>query len=124
MIEAMSVKLADAATLLSFEYKHVLAKRLVAEKVSRMGGFIFLMEMILNFTESGGEILNEHGAAIYVHPDIVEEAYDYELSFSWTTDIRVFAGRMPRRASPGKHLLRLQLWDAAYKIADRPIVIS
>lgn len=118
------ISLADAATLLSCEYKHALAKRLVAEKVSRMGGFIFLMEMILDFTESGGKILNEYGAAIYVHPDIVEEAYDYELSFSWTTDIRMFASQMPRRASPAKHLLRLQLWDAATKIAGRPILIG
>ncbi|MCP1471998.1 hypothetical protein J3E64_003713 [Sphingobium sp. OAS761] len=115
------VKLECAAVLLSAEFKQTLAKRLVEDELSRMGSFIFLMSRILDFVERGGKIVNEYGAAIYIHPDIVEEAYAYELSFSWTTDIKVFAKRKPRRGSRGSHLLRLQLWDAAYKIEGRPI---
>lgn len=89
-----------------------------------MGGFIFLMSHILDFVEGGGQIMNEYGATIFIHPDIVEEAYAYELSFSWTTDIKVFAKRKPQRQSRGAHLLRLQLWDAAYKMDGRPVTLE
>jgi len=124
MFEILSeVQVADSSTLLSPTFKHALAKRLAKDRMTRMGGFIFLMEHILDFVENGGKILNEHGAAIYIHPDIVEEAYGYELSFTWTTDIRVFAKQKPMRRSPSHHLLRLQLWDATYKIAGRPITV-
>ncbi|HEX7822829.1 MAG TPA: hypothetical protein VF463_19695 [Sphingobium sp.] len=119
-----AISLFTATVLLSPELKMTLARRLVEDEISRMGGFIFLMSRILDFTDGGGRVLNEHGAAIYIHQDIVEEAYDYELSFSWTTDIKVFANRKPRRKSPSRHLLRLQLWDAAYKIEGRPIIVE
>lgn len=118
------VYLALTATLLSPEFKQALAKRLVEDDISRMGGFIFQMSRILDFTDGGGQIVNEHGAAIFIHPDVVEEAYAYELSFSWITDIQVFAQRKPQRRSQARHLLRFQLWDAAYKIEGRPIVIE
>ncbi|OSZ69560.1 hypothetical protein CAP40_01505 [Sphingomonas sp. IBVSS2] len=88
-----------------------------------MGGFIFLMSHILDFIDEGGRILNGHGAAIYIHPDVVEEAYGYELSFSWTTDIKAFATKTPDRKTPGKHLLRMQLWQAAYILAGRPLAV-
>ncbi|QDX25727.1 hypothetical protein FPZ54_06645 [Sphingomonas suaedae] len=116
--------LASTAILLAPDFKQALAKRLVEDEMTRMGGFIFLMSRILDFAEGGGKIVNEYGASIYIHPDIVEEAYAYELSFSWTTDIKVFAKRKPRRQSRGVHLLRLQLWDAAYKIDGRPVMVE
>ena len=109
---------------MSPDYKQALAKRLVMDCMTRMGGFIFLMNRILDFADQGGRLVNEHGAAIYIHPDVVEEAYGYELSFSWTTDIKGFAARKPCRQSPGKHLLRLHLWDAAYKLAGGPFTAA
>ncbi|MDQ4418844.1 hypothetical protein OOT33_00080 [Sphingobium sp. DEHP117] len=116
--------LLPASVLLSPAFKQALAKRFVEDCMTRMGGFIFQDSRIQNFKDDGGRILNEKRVAIYIHDDVVEEAYGYELSFSWTTDIRVFADRMPERNSPGSHLLRLQLWDAAYKIDDRPIIVG
>ena len=113
------IYLPPEATLRSPEMKQALAKRLVEDGISRMGGFIFLEDKILNHADDGGRIINEYGGAIYIHPDVVEEAYGWDVSFSWTTDIKVFAKRMPKRRSPSRHLLRLQLWFAAYALDDR-----
>lgn len=114
----------SAETLLSPEWKHALAKRLKSEGVSRMGGFLFLLAMILDFWENGGTIIDEESNPLKLHYDIIEEAYAYELTFSWTTDIRQFAESVPLRGSKKHLLLRLQLWDAAYKIAGDPITID
>ncbi len=117
------IYLADDTTLLGRAYKHALAKRLEEDNLSRMGGFIFVMSHILDHHDADGKIINEHGAAIHIHPDIVEEAYGWGVHFSWHTEIRrEFANRMPTRRSQNKHLLRFQLWDAAYKINERPIL--
>ncbi|MEL6709053.1 MAG: hypothetical protein AAFP79_12295 [Pseudomonadota bacterium] len=114
----------ETQTLLSPEWKQALAKRLSRDEVTRLGGFLFLMSHILDFHDDGGVILDGDGEALKIHDDIVEEAFGWELTFSWNTDVQEFAERMPRRRSEEHLLLRLQLWDAAYKIEGDPVLVE
>ena len=115
--------IARAALLLSPAYKHTLAVRLVEDEMTREGGFHFLMPTILDFHDDGGLLIDEELRTIVVDENIVERAYGYELTYSWTTDIKKFATVMPKRRSPARLLLRFQVWDAAYRIVGRPVEI-
>ena len=120
---AKGIVVAKATTLLSPEYKHALAARLVEDEMTREGSFLFLMPAILDFHDDGGLLIDQELKTIVVDENIVERAYGFELTYSWTTDIKKFATAMPKRRSPARLLLRFQVWDAAYRIIDRPITI-
>lgn len=110
--------------LLSRAFIVALATKLVAYGFSRMGGFIWLMETILDYHDDGGRIYDGGGVRIEIHPDIVEDAFFWDLSFTWITAVKVFAHREAQRNPQERLLPRLRLFDAAFKIKGDPIVLD
>ncbi len=111
-------------TLRSKKFIGALARKIDKYGLTRMGGFIFLMGTTLDHRDDGGMIFDGNGDQISVHDDVVEEAYNWELSFSWHTDIKVFATRMPKRRAKVALVPRIRLWDATFKIIGDPIVVD
>lgn len=107
--------------LLSAYYKHKLAIYLVNLGLSRHGTTRWLMDVIYGHMEDGGKIYDGEGDEIYLYPDIIEDAYFEDTSHCWNTDVKRFADRMPKRRSPDRLILRLQLFDAALRIEGHPI---
>jgi len=112
--------------LLSPEYKHLLAKRLVkmrykGKPLSRQSTTDWLSDVINQLCEDGGKIYDEDGDEIIIYDEIFDDAYFDDPSFSWNSDVRRFARRMPKRRSSDCLILRLQLFDAAFRIIGKPI---
>lgn len=119
-----TVKVLTDEQLRSPAYIHQLATRMTEEGITRMGGFLFLMETLFDFRDDGGMVLDGEGQSIDLHDDVIEDAYAWEVTFSWNTDVQVFAERLPLRRVKSSLIARLRLWDAAYRISGRPITIE
>jgi len=110
---------AKDSVLRSKEYLHWLAKRMRELGITRMGGFIFLLEHLTEHLQAGGIIRDAKGRIITLGDDAIENAFFGELSFSWHSDFQVFVDRMPMRRAKRRLIPRLILWDAALRIHDR-----
>lgn len=112
--------------LLSPMYKHLLAKRLVQLKykerpLSRRTTTDWLADNIFKFCENGGKIYDEDGDEIIIYDEIFEDSYFDDKAHSWNSDVRRFSKKMPKRRSSDRLILRLQLFDAAFRIIGKPI---
>ena len=59
-----------------------------------------------------------------INDETIDRAYGRDEGGTWNSNVKVFATRRPQRRPAQKMLLRLQLWDAAFKIAGRPIGLA
>jgi len=124
--EIIGIYVEEDSWLLSPEYKHLLAKRLVSLRIkkkplSRQSTTDWLSDVINQFCEDGGTIYDEDGDEIIIYDEIFDDAYFDDPSFSWNSDVRRFARKMPKRRSSDRLILRLQLFDAAFRIIGEPI---
>lgn len=108
--------------ILTREFVHELAKKIEAQKLSRQKSIGWLDEKL--FHELKLRVFHANGAEFHVYPGIYEDAYFGSMDYRWNTDIKAFADRMPQRAPNKKLLLRLWLWDLAFKIDGNPIVLN
>lgn len=114
------VWVAKESVLRSKEYLHWLAKRMKDLEITRMGGFIFLLQMLTEFIQAGGIVRDASGKKIVLHDNVIEDAYGWEVTFSWNSDFQAeFVDRMPLRRAAERLVPRLQLWDAALRIYDK-----
>ncbi|MFT6660687.1 MAG: hypothetical protein ACJA0K_000664 [Maricaulis maris] len=114
------IVLATDDELLSMEFFRALARRVKELDRSRLGTTAWLDEKLFCWP---GDIFNADGTELILYEDIVDEAYGWEESFSWNTNVKVFAERPPKRRPNRAILLRLKLWDAAFKIDADPICL-
>jgi len=124
--ELYDIYVEEDAWLLSAQYKHELAKRLCAivyreKQLSRLSTTDWLATIIQEFCEEGGRIFDGDGDEIIIHDEIFDDAYFDDTAHSWNSDVRRFAKRIPAYNSPEKLTLRLQLFDAAFRILGEPI---
>ena len=106
--------------LLTPEYFWALARKIDALGLSRLGTTAWLDEKLFCWP---GEVLNADGSLFQLHEDIIDDAYGWEESFSWNSNVKKIAGSGPKRRPNTRLLLRLQLWDAAFKIDADPIIL-
>jgi hypothetical protein len=107
-------------TLLSILYFWMLAVRIAGLGLSRLGTTAWLDEKLFCWP---GEIVYADGTPFRVYEDIIDDAYGWEESYSWNTNVKRIAVSGPKRRPNRNLLLRLQLWDAAFKIDADPIIL-
>lgn len=125
------IMLAPVEELLSGEFLVALAERFVEKEFSRLGAIDWLDERLFCWP---GDIVEADGTPFVLYtgerepfkvqgPSIIEVAYDFEETYSWNSNVQKFATCPPRRRPNTSLLLRLKLWDAAFKIDADPIVL-
>ena len=114
----------ESQKLLSKEYKHALAIRLVQQDRSRMRTADHLKRILDKFLQDGGEVRIGKNYYLRLHSELVYDAFGDDMSFTWTTDVKRFADKMPERRSSQSQLLRYQIFDAVFKITGEPIRLS
>jgi hypothetical protein len=116
-----TVQVADDDVLLTKEYVHELAKRLVELRRSRQGTANWLTDIL--FREDTF-VLDADGNPMDLHDEIVEQAYGRDGSFSWNSAVKRFAQRLPKKKPKPSVLPRLRLFDAAFKLIGQPIIVK
>lgn len=106
-------------TLLSILYFWMLAIRIAGLGLSRLGATAWLDEKLFCWP---GEIVYADGTPFRLYEDIIDDAYRWEESYSWNTNVKRIAVCGPKRCPNRNLLLRLQLWDAAFKIDADPVL--
>lgn len=76
------------------------------------------------FHELDRPVFHAHGEEFHIYPGIYEDAYFGSFDYRWNSDVKVFADLMPQRAPNKNLLLRLWLWDLAFKVDGNPIHLS
>lgn len=107
-------------TLLSYDYLMALAEAISLLGLSRLRTTDWLADRIYSWP---GRILDGEGYLIPIHDESVDRAYGRDEGGTWNSNVKVFAARRPQRKPAHKMLIRFQLWDAAFKIEGRPIVL-
>ena len=118
--EKANILLASKEELSAIEYFAALARKIDALGLSRLGTTAWLDEKLFCWP---GQILNADGTPFRLYEDIIEDAYGWEESFSWNSNVKKLAANGPKRRPNANLLLRLQLWDAAFKIDADPIIL-
>ncbi len=106
------------SVLLSPEYKHHLAKWVSQLGLSRMGMTDCMADTLYGFLDDGGKIFDSDGNEFVIGVDTIDGSYFHDHAFSFNTDIKRYSKVMPKRRSSKRILLRLQLFDAAWKISS------
>jgi len=113
------VRTASTDAVLTGIFVRQIGIRIKALGLSRLKTTDWLYDTLWNWD---GHVLDSNGANLLRHADVVDLAYGNEESFRWNTDVKRFAEKPPIRAPRASLALRLQLWDAAFKIAGDPIL--
>lgn len=104
--------------LRSVDYLMVLAKAIEEIDLGRETTTDWLADRIYSLK---GIIKTFEGKTIEIYPEIFEDAYGADGT--WNSDVKRFAKRRPLRRPKHTLLLRFQLWDAAFKIIGRPLIL-
>lgn len=115
------IQVARREILLTRDYLFALAKAMTALDRSRRAVPDWLADTIFGWVGDGGVILDGEGREIPIHADIVDDAHGEDGSFQWVSAQRQRVANPPRRGPRQSLLLRLQLYDAAFKIAGQPV---
>lgn len=107
--------------LLSYEFLMALADRINSLGLSRLKTTDWLADTIYSWP---GLILDGSGDPIEIYDEIFDDAYGRDSSFCWNSNVKQFCRRPRLRRTKRAMLLRMQLWDAALKIAGLPIVLA
>jgi hypothetical protein len=114
------IVLASDQELMTIAFYWALALRILALGLSRLGTTAWLDQKLFCWP---GDIFNADGTRFTLYEDIIEDAYFWEESYSWNTNVKKLAKRGPNRNPQKRLLLRFKLWDAAFKIDADPIVL-
>lgn len=118
------VQMAPRQVLLSIAFIEALAEAVRSLGLTRRPMVEWLAAVLTSWVAAGGVILNWNGDPIYLHDDLMEVAHGDDPSVTCMSDLMaIYPGTRQRRP---RHtmLLRLGLYDAAFKIIGRPIVVD
>lgn len=121
---AKGIHVAKREVLLTRDYLFALAKAMTTLDLSRRAVPDWLADTIFGWVEDGGSILDGEGQAIPIHADIIDDAHGEDGSFQWVSAQRQRVNNPPRRKPRQSLLLRLQLYDAAFRIAGKPVDLA
>ncbi|WP_347303662.1 hypothetical protein V5740_03300 [Croceibacterium sp. TMG7-5b_MA50] len=118
---AKKVQVAADKILLSIDFIEKLAHAVVALNLSRRRTPDWLADVIFGWIENEGVILDPDGSEINIHDEIIDDAHGSDPSLRCIDDMKRKAKVRPARRPKMSMLLRLQLYDAAFKIIGTPI---
>jgi len=108
--------------VLTREFTHELAKKMRDLNLSRQKSIDWLDQKLFHELDAPVHLIG--GKEFHVYPGIYEDAYGESFEYRWNTDIKRHADCLPQRAPNKSLLLRLWLWDLAFKVADDPIRVK
>ena len=103
--------------LMSLDAIDGLSERLTLLPTSRRGTLDWMADTLHGWIEAGGVVLDGEGGEIDIYPGIIDDAHGEDGSGEWISAQRKRRGNPPRRRPRQTMLLRLQLYDAAFRIA-------
>src|SRR3546814_3940365 len=115
----MVVTIEPDKVLLSRDCLQCLGRRVGELELSRMKSTDWLATVL---DEWDGVILNAGGNPFEIDDEMIDFSYGRDASGSWNTEVKKFGQRMPSRRPRKSLKLRLQLWDAAFKIVGKPVM--
>jgi len=116
-----TIMIAPKAVLLSVDYIHALAANVSELGLSRRKTPDWLAETLFGFLADGGQVLTGEGELLDLHDCVVDDAHGDDASFEWISAQKRRVANPPRRAPRRSMLLRLQLYDAAFRIVGKPV---
>jgi hypothetical protein len=118
------IVVAPKEVLLTIGFIWGLSKSLRDLGLSRRKTPDWLAEVIFGWIENGGVILDEDGVELIIYPGIIGDAHGEDGSFAWIAEQKRRAEEPPRRRPRSSLLLRLQLYEIAFRLIERPVVIE
>src|SRR5690606_30106690 len=115
------VYVARREELLTRDYLFALAQAISSLDLSRRIVPDWLAETGFEWIADGGIIIDGEGQEIPIHDGIIDDAHGEDGSFQWISAQRQRVAKPPLRNPRQSLLLRLQLYDAAFKITGNPI---
>lgn len=119
-MEYKFIQVSPRERLLSIDNISALGPRIKALKLPRREVAAELTNVLYAYIEAGGVILDGESQPIDIYPGIVDDAHGEDGSGCWISEQRR-RGR-PKRRPRQSMLLRLQLYDAAFILAGRPVL--
>lgn len=92
-----------------------LAQQMTEKRLSRMQTADWLAKKLYGYD---GTIYASRHYILNVHDQIIDDAFGLDGAFTWASDIKHFAERLPQRRSSRSQLLKLHVFDAALKVMD------
>lgn len=119
-----AIQVAPKAVLLSIGFIWGLAKSIRDLGLSRRKTPDWLADVIHGWIASGGTIIDEDGVELDIYPGIIDDAHGEDGSFAWVAEQKRRADERPRRRPRLSLLLRLQLYEIAFRIIGQDVVIE
>lgn len=111
------IRLPPREKLLCLDAIYGLAARLEELNCPRRQVPDWLTDTLHGLLTAGGKIVTGEGEPLKIYPGIVDDAHGDEPSCIWISEQRRRVVNPPKRRPRESMLLRLQLYDAAFRIA-------
>jgi hypothetical protein len=118
------MQVAPREVLLTIGFIWGLSKSLRDLGLSRRKTPDWLADVIHGWIASGGKIMDEDGMELEIYPGIIDDAHGEDGSFAWIAEQKRRADERPRRRPRSSLLLRLQLYEIAFRLIGKDIVIE
>lgn len=109
--------------LLGLDAIHGLADCLNALNLPRRQVVEWLTDTLYGWVEKGGVVVSGEGDIIDIYPGIIDDAHGEDGSAVWISEQRRRAANPPQRRPRQTMLLRMQLYDAAFRIVNGKSII-
>jgi len=110
--------------LLGIDAIHGLADCLNTLNLPRRQVVEWLTDTLYRWVEKGGVMMSGEGDIIDIYPGIIDDAHGEDGSAIWISEQRRRAANPPQRRPRQTMLLRLQLYDAAFRIGMGRSIMS
>jgi hypothetical protein len=110
--------------LLGLDAIHGLADCLNVLNLPRRQVVEWLTDTLYGWVEQGGVVMSGEGDIIDIYPGIIDDAHGEDGSAIWISEQRRRAANPPQRRPRQTMLLRLQLYDAAFRIGMGRSIIA
>ena len=84
----------------------------------------WLTDTLYGWIEGGGVVMSGEGEVIEIYPGIIDDAHGEDGSAIWISEQRRRAANPPQRRPRQSMLLRMQLYDAAFRIGMGRSIIA
>jgi len=101
-----------------------LAERLNTLNLPRRKVLEWLTDTLYGWIAHGGVVMSGEGEAIDIYPGVIDDAHGEDGSGIWISEQRRRAAKPPRRRPRQSMLLRLQLYDAAFRIGSGCSIVA